>query len=127
MQKRARSKPAPQEVRRAYGQGQIGAWVEAQISEGKLRPGDRVEEKQLCDLFNVSRTPVREALLQLASIGLVTFQPRQGAVVAQLSVKELVAMWEVLMGLEGFCAELAARRMPPDLLAKLSEVHESSK
>lgn len=113
--------------KRTNGQGQLRAWLEEQIANGHFRPGDRIDEKQLCQRFNVSRTPVREALLQMASIGLVTFRPRQGAVVARMSVKEIIAMWEVLTGLEGLSAELAARRMSPEGRAKLAAVHEASR
>ncbi len=113
--------------KRANGQGQLRAWLEGQIANGHLRPGERIDEKQLCERFHVSRTPVREALLQLASVGLVTFRPRQGAVVVKMSVKEIIAMWEVLTGLEGLSAELAARRMSPESRAKLAAVHEASR
>jgi len=128
MQKKAKQRSArSQEPGRTNCHGQLRAWLEAQIVDGHLRPGDRIAETDLCKKFNVSRTPVREAFLQLASVGLITFRPRQGAVVAKLSVKELVAMWEVLTGLEGLCAELAARRMTPDLRARLAAVHEASR
>lgn len=92
-------------------QGQLRAWLENEISEGRFHPGDRLDESELCKKFGVSRTPVREALLQLASLGLVVFRPRQGAEIARLSVKQIAAMLEVLAKLEGYCAQLSARRM----------------
>lgn len=112
---------------RSHGQGNLRRWLEGEIVSGRLRPGDRIDEKELCGKFGVSRTPVREAILQLASIGLVALRPRQGAIVARISVRQIVAMWEVLGGLEGLCAELAARRMSPDMRAELSKVHEETK
>lgn len=112
---------------RSGRQGQLRLWLENEIADGRLRPGERIDEKSLCERFDVSRTPVREAFLQLASVGLVTFRPRQGAVVAKMSVKEVIAMWEVLTGLEGLCAELAARRMPRASRAELAAVHKASK
>ena len=67
------------------------------------------------DSFNVSRTPAREALQQLATAGLVDIVPRHGAVVATLSLTEYVAMLEMLTELEGLAARLSARRMPAAL------------
>src|SRR5687767_6033892 len=60
--------------------------LEQQIVTGELEPGARLDEQTLADAFEVSRTPVREALTQLASIGLVEMRPRQGAIVAVLSL-----------------------------------------
>ena len=105
-------------------QVEIHAWVEQGIYEGKFRPGDFIEEQMLCEVFNVSRTPVREALLQLASRRLVTFQPRKGAMVTKLSAKEIIAMWEVLAGLEVMCCELAARRMSEKEQYELEDIHQ---
>ena len=90
----------------------IRAALEAEITSGQLTAGSRIDEQALMDRFEVSRTPAREALLQLMSSGLVTSVPRQGAVVASLSLTEYIAMLEILMELEGLAARLSARRMP---------------
>lgn len=90
----------------------IRAALEAEITTGHLVAGSRIDEQALMDRFEVSRTPAREAILQLMSSGLVTTMPRQGAVVASLSLPEYVAMLEILMELEGLAARLSARRMP---------------
>ena len=91
---------------------QIRLAIETQITSGQLVPGARIDEQALMERFQVSRTPAREALLQLMSTGLVVPVPRQGAVVAGLSAPEYVALLEVLVELEGLAARLAARRMP---------------
>jgi DNA-binding GntR family transcriptional regulator len=90
----------------------IRAALEAEITSGHLTAGARIDEQALMDRFEVSRTPAREALLQLMSAGLVTTVPRQGAVVASLSLTEYIGMLEILMELEGLAARLSARRMP---------------
>lgn len=90
----------------------IRAELEREITSGRLPPGSRIEEQTLMDRFDVSRTPAREAMLQLMSAGLLTSVPRQGAVVSSISLAEYVAMLEVLMELEGLAARLCARRMP---------------
>lgn len=86
--------------------------VEAEIVSGQLPSGFRIDERMLMERFQVSRTPAREALLQLISSGLVTSVPRQGGVVSSVSLPEYIAMLEILMELEGLAARLAARRMP---------------
>jgi DNA-binding GntR family transcriptional regulator len=90
----------------------IRAALEAEITSGHLVAGSRIDEQALMERFEVSRTPAREALLQLMSAGLVTTLPRQGAVVASLSLTEYIGMLEILMELEGLAARLSARRMP---------------
>ncbi|MEY4562748.1 MAG: hypothetical protein RLZZ618_2025 [Pseudomonadota bacterium] len=90
----------------------IRAALEAEITSGKLPAGTRIEEQMLMERFEVSRTPAREALLQLMSSGLLTSVPRQGAVVSSVSLPEYISMLEILMTLEGLAARLSARRMP---------------
>lgn len=102
-------------------------FLETEISAQRLRPGDRIDEQDICRMLGVSRTPVREALLELGSLGYVSFRPRQGAVVARMSLKQIIAMWEVLVVLEGLCAEMAARRMPPEQRKQLASIHQRSR
>jgi DNA-binding GntR family transcriptional regulator len=82
-----------------------------QIISGILRPGEELDEKKLAESFDVSRTPVREALRQLAAANLVEWRPHQSAVVAKITPSKMVEMFEVMAELEGFCGRLAARRM----------------
>ncbi|CAN5748104.1 GntR family transcriptional regulator [soil metagenome] len=89
----------------------IRATIEAEIESGQLAPGARLDEQSLMDRFGVSRTPAREAVLQLVSAGLLSQVSRQGAVVCGITLSEYVAMLEVLMELEGLAARLSARRM----------------
>lgn len=102
---------------------QIRQTLEEEIHSGQLNAGARIDEQALMDRFGVSRTPAREAIKQLSSAGLVTPLPRQGAVVASLSVPEYIAMLEILMQLEGLAARLAARRMPAAQRKLLQQAH----
>ncbi len=86
--------------------------LEAEIISGALYAGSRIDDQELMERFNVSRTPAREAIQQLISAGLVTHMPRHGAVVATLSLTDYIAMLEMLTELEGLAARLSARRMP---------------
>lgn len=103
---------------------QVVRALERDIVTGALRPGDRLDERKLGERFAISRTPVREALAQLASTGLVTTLPRRGAVVAAITVSELIEMFEVMAEMESLCARLAARRMLRDDVRRLQELHE---
>jgi DNA-binding GntR family transcriptional regulator len=95
-----------------------------QIISGALRPGQELDEKTLADAFKVSRTPVREALRQLAAASLVEWRPHQSAVVAKITASTMVEMFEVMAELEGFCGRLAARRMTPAEHANLHAIHK---
>jgi DNA-binding GntR family transcriptional regulator len=95
-----------------------------QIISGVLRPGEELDEKKLAEAFNVSRTPVREALRQLAAANLVEWRPHQSAVVARITPSKMVAMFEVMAELEGFCGRLAARRMTPAEQTALVSLHK---
>lgn len=97
--------------------------LEAEILSGKRPPGSRLDESKLAQHFGVSRTPVREALRELAAADLVVLRPRQGAVVATVTVTQLLHMFEVMAELESFCAKLAARRMTAQERKHLAEVH----
>ncbi|ADP16483.1 GntR family transcriptional regulator [Achromobacter sp. SD115] len=98
--------------------------VEESIRDGSLLPGDPVDEQMLMQTYDVSRTPVREALLQLQAQGLVASLPRGGMVVAKMDVAQLMAMWELLAELEGIGARLACERMTPAERDELAVIHE---
>jgi DNA-binding GntR family transcriptional regulator len=95
-----------------------------EIVRGALPPGAALDETDLARRFNVSRTPVREALRQLAASGLVDAQAHRGAVVARPSIERLTGMFEAMAELEALCAELAAERMSPAERYRLEAIHE---
>jgi DNA-binding GntR family transcriptional regulator len=98
--------------------------LEDDIVFGRLRPGARIDEVGLGQRYSVSRTPVREALNYLASSGLVTIKPHQGATVAELSLSKLIELFDVMAALEGFCVKLAARRVTPFEMKRIKASHE---
>ena len=101
--------------------------IEEMIAFGTLVPGMHLDETELAERFGVSRTPVREALNQLASADLIEIRPRRGAVVKEIGPQRLVEMFSVMAELEGMCGRLAARRMSPEELEALKEVHQRCK
>ena len=101
--------------------------LEQDIVVGRLRPGERLDEASLSGRFGVSRTPIREALAQLASNGLVELRPRRGAFVREVSIRELLEMFDVMAELESMCVRLAARRMKREQQAELIDAHAKCK
>ena len=98
-----------------------------EIVEGVVRPGARLDEQGLARRFDVSRTPVREALARLAASGLVERRPHRGVIVASPSTERLAGMFELMCELEGVCARLAAMRMSDEELDALDGQHQASR
>jgi DNA-binding GntR family transcriptional regulator len=95
-----------------------------EIVRGALAPGAALDETDIARRFSVSRTPVREALRQLAASGLVDARAHRGAVVARPSLDRLTGMFEAMAELEALCAGLAAERMPAADRQRLEAIHE---
>jgi DNA-binding GntR family transcriptional regulator len=104
---------------------EIHAHILAEIVAGRLGPGDVIDEAALLDRFGVSKTPVREAILQLEAAGIVEKRPRAGAAVATLSPEDLIELIELHSELEGAAAFHAARRATPAQLAALESAAAS--
>lgn len=98
-----------------------------EIASGLLAAGAALDEQQLADRFGASRTPVREALRQLAVSGLVEMRPRRGVVVARLTPERIMDMFETMAEIEAMCVRLATYRMTPLERSRLIELHESSR
>lgn len=98
--------------------------IGADIAHGVLPPGMRLEEKELAGRYQVSRTPVREALRQLSALGIVDTQPRQGMVVAARSAEHFNNLLEVVADLEASSARYAAQRMTDAERRELLGLHE---
>jgi DNA-binding GntR family transcriptional regulator len=111
-------------AKRTRAAAEIVTAVEQQILSGALAPGQRVDELALAKAFGVSRTPVREAVLELAAVGLVEQRAHRGAFVADVTLEEIFDVYEVLAELEGLCARLAARRMDEKDRKELLDLHE---
>ena len=80
------------------------------IIDGDLAPGERLVEERLAERLGVSRNPIREAIRTLESMGLITVIPRRGAYVADLDVKDIRLMQEVLVTLDRWIVQAAAIR-----------------
>ena len=83
-------------------------------------------EKDICEEFKVSRTPVREAIQKLKEMKLVTVIPRYGTYVSSVDINEIRCAFEVKIKLEGLAGEVAAKRITPDKLAELKSLIEKA-
>jgi DNA-binding GntR family transcriptional regulator len=98
--------------------------IKEMIVTGKLAPGERINEKELCDLVGVSRTPIREALKVLAADGLVELLPNRGSKVTSPSSQEIRNLFSVIASLERLAAESVAENASPDQLVHLRQLHD---
>ncbi|MDE1147499.1 MAG: GntR family transcriptional regulator [Azospirillaceae bacterium] len=97
--------------------------LEEEIATGVIMPGSHLDETELAARFGASRTPVREALQQLAAAGMVEIRPRRGAIVPQPDPHVILEMFETMAEMEGVCAALAARRLTAEDKAALTTAH----
>jgi DNA-binding GntR family transcriptional regulator len=97
--------------------------LENDILTGALPPGAALDEESLAARFDVSRTPIREAIVQLLQDGLVQKEPRRGTRVVKLDLHRLIQVFETTSELEGLCARFAARRIGKQELRSLQDEH----
>jgi len=95
------------------------------ILNGTLQPGVRLDEIGLAQQHGVSRTPVREALRQLTTSGLIDMRPRKGAVVSRATPAEVESLFVAMAEMEATCARLAAMSMTPVERRRLQARHEA--
>lgn len=94
------------------------------ILTAAFRPGEHLRQDELARRLDVSRMPVRSALLQLESEGLVSFHPHRGAIVAELDADKVREIYDIRMHLEGLAIRKAIEGMSDDRLATLREMAE---
>ncbi len=89
------------------------------LVEGKIAPGSKLNERELAESLNVSRTPIREAIRRLAADGLVELIANRGAIAVQLSIEDVMHTFDVIAELEGYSGELAAKNINDSTLSEL--------
>lgn len=94
------------------------------IFDGHLRPGSFIDEVTLCELWSISRTPLREALKVLTAEGLVRHEPRRGCFVNEVTEQDLDDIFPVIALLEGRCAFDATQRATPADVQALEVWHQ---
>ena len=101
----------------------IATAIRASIIDGRIGAGEKLREPVLSHQLGVSRTPLREALLQLDAEGFVEMTPRRGAVVRPLSRRDAAETYEIKGALEALAARLACERMESTTLKRLSDIN----
>jgi DNA-binding GntR family transcriptional regulator len=110
-------------ISRATLHDQVSARLRAMLIEGRVAPGAKLNERELCEQLKVSRTPLREAIKLLAAEGLVDLLPNRGAAAVKLNQADVVNTFELLAALEGLSGELAAQRIDDAQLAEVRALH----
>jgi len=98
--------------------------LRSMIIDGGLAPGSSIDERQLCEQFGTSRTPLREALKILASEGLIELLPRRGAIVSRLSLRDLREKFAVVRVLEAHAASSICASATDEQIEALEAIHK---
>ena len=114
----------PSTISRRYLHDEVVARLRELIVSGELEPRSRVNEAMLCKRFDISRTPLREAIKLLAAEGLLELLPNRGARIAALSPEEIEEVLEVISALEGAAGELACGHVTDDEIETLEVLQE---
>lgn len=91
------------------------------IMSGTLKPGQRLVERELCEMMGVSRPSIREALRHLEADGLVNTVPHRGPVVSTISLEEARQLYDARAVLEGFAGRECARLRDPDVVHRIGD------
>lgn len=92
------------------------------ILESGIKPGSPIDEQTLTEITGTSRTPVREALLQLSIEGLIEIIPKKGAFITRISLQDIIEIFQLREVVEGYAARLAASKINPDKLDEINNL-----
>lgn len=110
-------------IQRTHLHDEVLSKLRAMILRGDLAPGERVQERTLCEQFGISRTPLREALKVLAASGLIELWPSRGARITPLRADEVAEIFDVIAILEREAGGLAASMLDAARIDELSRLH----
>lgn len=117
--------PPPAPLIRDALHTQVAEQLRARLLDGSLAPGSKVNERALCEELGVSRTPLREAIRQLAAEGLLVVEARRGAFVPEHDPVSIRETFDVIAALEGLAAARAAQYIDADGLQRLEALQET--
>ncbi|MFC5497727.1 GntR family transcriptional regulator [Caenimonas terrae] len=110
-------------IPRASLHEQVAQRLRQMLVENRIAPGAKLNERELAEVLQVSRTPLREAIKMLAAEGLVELLPNRGAIAVELTEADVLNTFEVMAGLEALSGELAAQRITEAELAEIRAMH----
>ncbi|MBX3610979.1 MAG: GntR family transcriptional regulator [Hydrogenophaga sp.] len=102
---------------------QVASRLRQMLVEGVIAPGAKLNERELCEVLHISRTPLREAIKMLAAEGLVELLPNRGSVAVALDEEDVRHTFEVMAGLEAQSGQLAAARVTDAEVAEIEAMH----
>lgn len=103
----------------------VCSYIADLIANDQVPDSGKIVEQEICDALGVSRTPVREALIQLAADGFLESVPRRGFFINRLTREKAIEIVQILGPLDGRAAYLASGRMSVEEIAELRQIHES--
>ncbi len=116
--------PVAERVRRRGGlASDVAVYVRELILTGSLKPGTKIDQEAICEALDVSRSPVREAIVILGQEGLLDVTPRRGAAVAAITPADIVDHYALFGTVSGRAAAMAAEQLDDDQRAALRQVH----
>ena len=110
-------------IPRAALHEQVAPRLRQMLVENRIAPGAKLNERELSEVLNVSRTPLREAIKMLAAEGLVELLTNRGAIAVELLEADVLHTFEVMAGLESQSGELAAQRITEAELNEVKAMH----
>ena len=110
-------------IPRAALHEQVAHRLRQMLVENRIAPGAKLNERELSEILNVSRTPLREAIKMLAAEGLVELLTNRGAIAVELTEADVLNTFEVMAGLESQSGELAAMRITEAELNEVKAMH----
>lgn len=114
----------PRTIQRKTLHSEIVDHLREMIVGGELGPGQKLPEKELCARFDISRTPLREALKALAAEGMIELLPQRGARVATISDDELQELFPIIASIEALAGETACEKITDAQLQAIEQMHE---
>lgn len=98
---------------------EIREYIQQQIAQGRFKAGDRIVETQMAKELGVSQAPVREAILELAAMGLLEERPYSGSFVRKLTAEDIEDIYNTRAFLDEYAARRAAQRITPEQLEEM--------
>jgi DNA-binding GntR family transcriptional regulator len=99
--------------------------LKTEIIKGSLKPGTKLSEGKIAEQMGVSRTPVREAIRELAAEGFVKISPNQGVVISNISIEDIQEVLQIRSVLEGLAARLAATKITREKIKELESFNKN--
>lgn len=115
---------AQQIIRFDTVRNQVYQCIRQNIADGIYLPGDRLNEQQIAEDLNVSRSPVREAIKQLTGDRLVVYIPNKGSFVKQLTLKDFSDMYDMRFMIESYAIEKACQELTPEIRLELQDYYD---